>query len=93
MAPDRAEENGLPPEFGFIARVFRPLAGDGALDLRDDAAVFTPLRGDSLLLRRMPWSRVCISCPMIRRTPLAVNCCVATCPTLRPWMRRRWAIC
>ncbi|AQU88360.1 thiamine-phosphate kinase [Komagataeibacter nataicola] len=50
MAPDRAEENGLPPEFGFIARVFRPLAGDGALDLRDDAAVFTPPAGRQLVV-------------------------------------------
>ncbi|WP_130729970.1 thiamine-phosphate kinase [Komagataeibacter xylinus] len=50
MAPDRAEENGLPAEFGFIARVFRPLAGNGALDLRDDAAVFTPPAGRQLVV-------------------------------------------
>lgn len=29
----------LPPEFALIARHFRPLAGEGALDLADDAAV------------------------------------------------------
>ncbi|WP_308719887.1 thiamine-phosphate kinase [Komagataeibacter xylinus] len=50
MAPDRAREDGLPAEFGFIARVFRPLAGDGALDLRDDAAVFTPPAGQQLVV-------------------------------------------
>ncbi|QHC34355.1 thiamine-phosphate kinase [Komagataeibacter xylinus] len=50
MAPERAGENGLPAEFGFIARVFRPLAGDGALDLRDDAAVFTPPAGRQLVV-------------------------------------------
>ncbi|MGS0647772.1 thiamine-phosphate kinase [Komagataeibacter melomenusus] len=50
MAPDRAGEHGLPAEFGFIARVFRPLAGDGALDLRDDAAVFTPPAGRQLVV-------------------------------------------
>jgi thiamine-monophosphate kinase len=32
----------LPAEFSLIARHFRPLAGPGALDLLDDAAVFTP---------------------------------------------------
>ncbi|GBQ44817.1 thiamine-phosphate kinase [Komagataeibacter sucrofermentans] len=50
MAADHAEENGLPAEFGFIARVFRPLAGNGALDLRDDAAVFTPPAGQQLVV-------------------------------------------
>ncbi len=29
----------LPPEFALIARHFRPLAGEGALDLSDDAAL------------------------------------------------------
>ena len=33
---------GLPREFALIARHFRPLAGDGALDLSDDAALLTP---------------------------------------------------
>jgi thiamine-monophosphate kinase len=31
----------LPAEFALIARHFRPLAGPGALDLQDDAAVLT----------------------------------------------------
>ncbi|MCE2566085.1 thiamine-phosphate kinase [Komagataeibacter sp. FNDCF1] len=43
-------DDGLPAEFGFIARVFRPLAGDGALDLRDDAAVFAPPAGRQLVM-------------------------------------------
>lgn len=37
--------NGLAGEFGMIARHFRPLAGPGALDLGDDAAVFDPPPG------------------------------------------------
>ena len=41
---------GLPPEFSLIARYFRPLAGPGALDLRDDAAVLTPPPGRELVL-------------------------------------------
>jgi thiamine-monophosphate kinase len=32
----------LPAEFSLIARHFRPLCGDGALDLADDAALFMP---------------------------------------------------
>jgi thiamine-monophosphate kinase len=40
----------LPAEFSLIARHFRPLAGPGALDLRDDAAVFTPPPGRQLVL-------------------------------------------
>jgi thiamine-monophosphate kinase len=40
----------LPAEFSLIARHFRPLAGPGALDLRDDAAVFTPPAGRELVL-------------------------------------------
>lgn len=43
-------DDGLPAEFGFIARIFRPLAGHGALDLRDDAAVFTPPPGRQLVM-------------------------------------------
>ncbi len=35
-------ETELPPEFALIARHFRPLAGPGALDLADDAAVIAP---------------------------------------------------
>jgi TonB family protein len=41
---------GLPREFALIARHFRPLAGDGALDLSDDAALLTPPEGQQLVL-------------------------------------------
>ncbi len=40
----------LPAEFSLIARHFRPLAGPGALDLADDAAVLTPPPGRQLVL-------------------------------------------
>jgi thiamine-monophosphate kinase len=40
----------LPAEFALIARHFRPLAGPGSLDLRDDAAVLTPPAGRDLVL-------------------------------------------
>jgi thiamine-monophosphate kinase len=40
----------LPPEFSLIARHFRPLAGPGALDLRDDAALLMPPPGRELVL-------------------------------------------
>jgi thiamine-monophosphate kinase len=40
----------LPAEFSLIARHFRPLAGPGALDLRDDAALLTPPPGRQLVL-------------------------------------------
>jgi len=40
----------LPAEFALIARHFRPLAGPGSLDLRDDAAVLTPPPGRDLVL-------------------------------------------
>lgn len=40
----------LPPEFSLIARHFRPLAGPGALELRDDAAVMMPPAGRELVL-------------------------------------------
>ncbi len=40
----------LPAEFALIARHFRPLAGPGALDLRDDAAVLAPPPGRELVL-------------------------------------------
>ncbi|MFL5284778.1 MAG: thiamine-phosphate kinase [Rhodopila sp.] len=39
-----------PAEFDLIARHFRPLAGPGALDLRDDAALLTPPPGRDLVL-------------------------------------------
>jgi len=34
--------SALPAEFEIIAEYLKPLAGEGALDLADDAAVFTP---------------------------------------------------
>jgi thiamine-monophosphate kinase len=40
----------LPAEFSLIARHFRPLAGPGALDLRDDAALLMPPPGRELVL-------------------------------------------
>lgn len=40
---------GAPAEFGLIARHFRPLAGEGALDLLDDAAVIMPPPGRQLV--------------------------------------------
>jgi thiamine-monophosphate kinase len=40
----------LPSEFGIIGRHFRPLAGPGALDLEDDAAVFAPPPGRELVM-------------------------------------------
>ncbi len=40
----------LPPEFARIGRYFRPLAGPGALDLADDAAVFAPPPGRELVM-------------------------------------------
>jgi len=40
----------LPPEFALIARHFRPLAGPGALDLSDDAALLDPPAARQLVL-------------------------------------------
>ena len=40
----------LPAEFSLIARHFRPLAGPGALELGDDAALMTPPPGRELVL-------------------------------------------
>ncbi len=40
----------LPPEFALIARHFLPLAGEGALDLGDDAALLDPPAGRQLVL-------------------------------------------
>ncbi len=40
----------LPPEFALIARHFRPLAGAGALDLTDDAALLDAPVGRQLVL-------------------------------------------
>lgn len=47
MAPRNSD---LPPEFALIARHFRLLAGPGALDLADDAAILTPPPGRDLVL-------------------------------------------
>jgi thiamine-monophosphate kinase len=40
----------VPAEFSLIARHFRPLAGPGALGLRDDAALLAPPPGRELVL-------------------------------------------
>jgi thiamine-monophosphate kinase len=40
----------LPAEFSLIARHFKPLAGPGALQLRDDAALLDPPAGRQLVL-------------------------------------------
>src|SRR3954454_16981802 len=40
----------LPAEFSVIARHFRPLAGPGAMELKDDAALLTPPAGRDLVL-------------------------------------------
>jgi thiamine-monophosphate kinase len=40
----------LPAEFSLIARHFRPLAGPGALDLLDDAALLDPPAGRQVVL-------------------------------------------
>ena len=40
----------VPAEFSLIARYFRPLAGAGALDLQDDAALLSPPAGRQLVL-------------------------------------------
>ncbi|MDB5414843.1 MAG: thiamine-phosphate kinase [Rubritepida sp.] len=40
----------LPAEFSLIARHFRPLAGEGALGLSDDAALLDPPAGQQLVL-------------------------------------------
>ena len=42
--------SGLPSEFDLIGRHFRPLAGPGALDLEDDAAVLMPPPGRALVM-------------------------------------------
>ena len=43
--PRRGAATGLPGEFALIARHFRRLAGPGALDLQDDAALLDPPPG------------------------------------------------
>ena len=49
-AAGMAADDALPPEFGFIARHFRPLAGPEALNLADDAAAFEPPAGRLLVV-------------------------------------------
>lgn len=44
------QDDSLPAEFALIARHFRPLAGPGALDLADDAALLAPPTGRELVL-------------------------------------------
>src|SRR3712207_3151941 len=46
----RGNRMGLPAEFSLIARHFGPLAGEGALGLRDDAAVIAAPAGRDLVL-------------------------------------------
>lgn len=43
---------GRPGEFELIARVFAPLAGEGAYGLVDDAALLTPPEGEDLVLTK-----------------------------------------
>ncbi len=50
IASTGAVPDGLPAEFSFIARHFRPLAGPGALNLSDDAAAFEPPAGRLLVV-------------------------------------------
>ena len=49
-AGDEAAAPPLPGEFALIGRHFRRLAGPGALDLQDDAAVLAPPPGRELVL-------------------------------------------
>src|SRR5262249_55191262 len=49
-ARQRRMSASLPREFEMIAKYFRPLAGPGALDLSDDAALLTPPPGRDLIL-------------------------------------------
>src|SRR6202022_5022949 len=48
--PSSPMSDPLPPEFALIAAYFRPLAGPGSLDLRDDAALLRPPPGRDLVL-------------------------------------------
>jgi thiamine-monophosphate kinase len=50
MSSNGRAEPALPAEFALIARHFRPLAGPGALDLGDDAALLDPPPGRQLVL-------------------------------------------
>ena len=44
------DDPALPAEFALIARHFRPLAGPGSRDLRDDVAVLVPPAGRELVI-------------------------------------------
>ena len=48
--PPSPPDDTLPGEFALIARYFRPLAGPGALDLKDDVALLAPPPGRELVL-------------------------------------------
>ena len=48
---ENQDDSTLPAEFSLIARHFRPLAGLGARELRDDVAVITPPPGRELVLK------------------------------------------
>ena len=48
--PPGSTGSALPSEFDLIGRHFRPLAGSGALDLEDDAAVLMPPPGRELVM-------------------------------------------
>ena len=48
--PPSPPDDPLPGEFALIARYFRPLAGPGALDLKDDVALLAPPPGRELVL-------------------------------------------
>ncbi|NVN13851.1 thiamine-phosphate kinase, partial [Nguyenibacter vanlangensis] len=47
---DPPTPDALPPEFGFIRRHFRALAGEGALGLTDDAALLRAPAGRELVV-------------------------------------------
>ena len=87
-----ASERRTPPaEFALIARHFRPLAGPGALDLLDDAAVLRRPPGVNSSSPPTPWSAACISCPTTRPTSSRASCCAPTSPTSPPWAPSRSA--
>ena len=83
----------LPPEFALIARHFRPLAGPGALNLTDDAAVIAPPPGRELVLTVDAMVETYIFCRTIRQISWRASCCGLICRTWRPRGRRRWVIC
>lgn len=48
--PSPQPKTDLPPEFAFIRRHFLALAGPAALNLQDDAAVFSPPQGREMVM-------------------------------------------